>query len=112
MCNPYLEIVRWNGPVGSFTILAQINSSAVGVHNGDILSATISGTTITAFINGVQQLQVSDTTYSTGNPGIGFFVQGITGVDNQFGFTNYNATDGVGNPAGLQPSPPTALSVQ
>lgn len=56
----YLLIVRWNGPVGDFTILMQQNGSAYGVAEGDSVTATIAGNVVTAYINGVKKAQVKD----------------------------------------------------
>src|SRR5439155_27259792 len=69
--NAYVQIVRWNGPFGDWTLLDGIGGSSTAIHNGDTISCTISGSTITAYINGVQKLQVVDSTYASGNPGIG-----------------------------------------
>ena len=97
--NSYVQIVRWNGPLGSFTLL---NSRSQPVHDGDVVKATIAGNTITAFINGVQVLQVTDTTYNAAycsthacNPGIGFYLQNGSGTGNNqhFGFSSFTATD-------------------
>ena len=50
--------------------------------NGDILTATMSGSAIHVYLNkndgkGDQLIVAgSDTTYRTGNPGMGFFIQG------------------------------------
>src|SRR4029077_21073039 len=62
----------------------------------------IDGSTITAYINGVQKLQVVDSTYSSGNPGIGAFLQNATGVNGDYGFTSFTASDGLATP----PPPP------
>ena len=40
---------------------------------GDVIKATISGNTIVAYLNGVELSQVTDSTWPTGQPGIGFF---------------------------------------
>ena len=88
----YVQIVRWNGPFGNFTALD--SRSGPGLHNGDIVSATAVGTTLTAFINGVQIVQVTDSTFTYGNPGLGFYNQGGTLANNSdFGFTSFTATD-------------------
>lgn len=89
--NHYLQIVRWNGPLGSFTELGATTQHGV---NGDVLKATISGSTITAYLNGVQVLQATDSTYSSGSPGVGFFLQGASGLNANYGFSNFTATDG------------------
>jgi uncharacterized repeat protein (TIGR02543 family) len=94
--NPYVQIVRWNGPLGSFTELN--GTGSYGAKNGDVIKATISGSTITAYINGTQVLTWSDSTYSSGNPGMGFYAQSSSGsiTDSQYGFTQLSATDGTG----------------
>lgn len=97
--NNYVQIARWNGPLGSFTLLA---SRAQPVQDGDVVKATIAGNTITAFINGTQVLQATDTTYNAAycsthpcNPGIGFFLQNGsgTGSNAHFGFSSFTATN-------------------
>ncbi len=90
--NAYLLIVRWNGPVGNFTVLTRMDGATYGVANGDSVRATIVGNTITAYINGVQKAQVIDYTYTTGNPGMGFNLNGCTGVNGDYGLTSYTAT--------------------
>lgn len=88
----YVQIVRWNGPLGSFTLLdSRANGPCV---NGDVLKATSSGSTITVYRNGTSLFSVTDSTYTTGSPGIGFYVQGASGLDSNYGFSNYTATDG------------------
>jgi hypothetical protein len=89
----YCQIVRWNGPLGSFTYLNTAEGSQYGVGNGDVAKATIVGNLITAYINGLQVLQATDNTYTNGNPGIGFYIEGASGVDGDYGFTRFTATD-------------------
>ena len=91
--NAYVQIVRWNGPLGNFTLIDARGGTAYALHNGDTIKCTISGNTITAYINGVQKLQVTDSTYSNGNPGIGAFLQNATGVNSDYGFTSLTASD-------------------
>src|ERR1051325_565920 len=92
----YTQIVRWNGPLGSFTQLNGNGGSQYGVKDGDVIKATIVGNLITVYLNGVQVDQVSDNTFTSGNPGMGFYVQGISGatVNGDYGFTNFSASDG------------------
>ena len=66
----YVQIVRWNGPLGRFTYLTNVKGP--GLHNGDTVKATIIGSTITVYIDGVQVAQARDSTYVTGSPGMGF----------------------------------------
>ena len=92
--NPYVQIVRWNGAFGSWTELN--GTGSYGAKNGDVIKATVSGSTITAYINGNQVLTATDSTYPTGSPGMGFYAQGTGITDSQYGFTNFSATDGTG----------------
>ena len=89
----YVQIVRWNGPLGKFTYVT--TTKGPGLSDGDVVKATIIGKVITVYINGVQVLQGTDGTYAQGNPGIGFFLQGTTGVNGDYGFTSFTATDKV-----------------
>jgi len=61
--NQYCHIARWNGPSGSY---CNIDGSSVVLNlvNGDVFSATITGTNpviITGFRNGAQIIQATDT---------------------------------------------------
>jgi hypothetical protein len=89
----YSEIVRWNGPLGSFTYLQQLKGAQYGVADGDVVKATIIGNVITTYINGVQIGWATDNTYATGQPGIGFFLKGPSGVNRDYGFTRFMASD-------------------
>ena len=102
----YVEIVRWNGPLGSFTYVSRIDGGP-GIYNGDTIKATIVGNVITAYINGVQVLQGTDSTFTSGNPGIGFYVRGTVPKNTDFGFTSFQAWDGGSAP----PAPPTGLRI-
>src|SRR5882724_1286228 len=70
----YVEIVRWNGPFGSFTYVK--TTPGPGIHDGDVIKASIVGSTITVYINDKRVLQGTDRTYTSGNPGLGFFLHG------------------------------------
>jgi hypothetical protein len=92
----YIHIVRWNGPLGNFTTLLSLSGATYGVKTGDIWKATIVGNTITAYINGVQKGQVTDSAYASGNPGMGMYLQSPSTCgsgDSNFGFSSYTATD-------------------
>jgi hypothetical protein len=89
----YIEIVRWNGPLGNFTYIVQLRGGP-GIHDGDVVKAAIHGSTITVYINSVQILQGADSIYQSGNPGIGFYIQNGTSIQNRdFGFTSFSAAD-------------------
>jgi hypothetical protein len=90
----YVQIVRWNGPLGSFTYL--VDRKGKGVENGDVVQATIRGDAITVFINGVKVAQATDGAFRSGNPGIGFFLQGATGVNRDYGFSRITVSDEIG----------------
>jgi len=100
--NCYVQIVRWNGPLGDFTYVAATGGSQFILHTGDKVSGSISNKMITAYINGIPVLMGTDTNYSSGNPGIGIFIQGAAGVNGDYGFTSFTATDGAASP----PPPP------
>jgi len=89
----YVQIVRWNGPLGSFDYVNATGGSQFILHTGDTVSGSISNSTITACVNGTPVLQGTDTNYPSGNPGIGIFIQGATGVNGDYGYTSYTATD-------------------
>ena len=84
----YVQIVRWNGPVNNFTIL---DSRAYGCANGDVLKATASGSTITVYKNGTQLYSVTDSTYTNGSPGVGFYDNGDTNWTS-FGLSSFTAS--------------------
>jgi hypothetical protein len=89
----YVQMVKWNGPVGDFTYID--STTGPGVRDGDTLKAEIIGTTINAYINGQLVLSRTDSKFSAGNPGIGFYLQGGTGALNaDFGFRSITATGG------------------
>jgi hypothetical protein len=88
----YMAIVRWNGPLGDFTYLAQYYGAQYGVSNGDVVKASIIGSTITVYKNGTQIGTATDNTYKSGAPGIGF--DGPVGTNANWGFSSFSVTDG------------------
>lgn len=89
--NAYTQVVRWNGPVTQFTYLDQRSGVGYGVADGDTVSASIVGNVITVYRNGSKVLSVTDNTYTTGNPGMGFNY-GVGSTNADFGFTSFTAT--------------------
>jgi hypothetical protein len=91
----YLQIVRWEGPLGKFTYLADKSGPEYGLRNGDTLKASIIGNLITVYVNGVEKAQVRDNTHKTGNPGIGMFLESKNGKgigsNMDYGFTSFTA---------------------
>ena len=89
----YVQVHYWNGPLNQFGQLG--SAMGPGLHDGDVVSASIIGNTITIWINGVQVFQGTDplNRYKTGAPGMGFYYQGSAGSDADYGFTSFTATD-------------------
>ena len=102
-----MQIVRWNGALGDFTYVpAAVSSDYHGIVDGDVIGGTISNDLIIGYVNGVEVISGTDSTYTTGNPGMGFYLQGGTSsLDGDFGFAHFSATDGIDLPA------PSILSV-
>ncbi|MGO8700810.1 MAG: hypothetical protein ACLQVY_24225 [Limisphaerales bacterium] len=99
----YVQIVRWDGPLGKFTYLADKRGTNFGLNHGDIIKASVIGNVITVSINGVEKARAIDDTFKTGNPGIGEFLlretgQGV-GCNADFGFSSF-AARGLGAQAG------------
>ena len=88
----YAEIVRWNGKIDDFTYLAHTAGSRAGVKNGDKVSAVAIGNLLQSYINGVLVAEAFNSTFSTGSPGVGFFVQGKASP-RDCGFTSFTASD-------------------
>jgi hypothetical protein len=107
--NTYVQIVRWNGAFGSFSLLNAI--AGPGIHNGDVVKATAVGNTLTSYVNGNQILQVTDSTFASGSPGMGFFNQGGTAsVDSDYGFSSFTAADLSTGTAANQTKPAAQLA--
>jgi hypothetical protein len=89
----YCNIARWEGPLGKFTMLKESYGSQYGVQDGDVVKATMIGKLLTVYINGVQMVQLSDDKFPSGNPGVGFYLEGASGVIGDYGFSRFMATD-------------------
>jgi hypothetical protein len=91
----YLQIVRWEGPLGKFTYLADKRGAVYGLKDGDTLKASIIGNVIRVYVNDVEKATVTDNTHKTGSPGIGEFLQcdGHHGVGSNatYGFKSFSA---------------------
>src|ERR1700733_11298716 len=97
--DPYLIIVRWNGPLADFTYLLNIKGEKYRVATGDVMKTTIVGNLITAYKNGVEIGQAKDNTYLNGLPGFGF----NEGRNGDYGITRFSvaATNASGTAASL-----------
>jgi len=89
----YCNIARWEGSLGKFTMLKQTEGSQYGVQDGDVVKASMIGKILSVYINGVQIIQLSDDRFASGNPGVGYYLEGATGVIGDFGFSSFMATD-------------------
>jgi len=85
----YVQIVKWLGPLGMFTELVSVTPPKP--KTGDVIKANIVGNVITVFYNGTQIAQATDSTYATGNPGMGFFIR-APAANTDFGFSSFTAT--------------------
>ena len=102
----YLQIVRWNGTFNNWTRLD--SRTGPGLNDGDQIKAGVSGQTLTTYINNVAIYSVNDSTITSGNPGIGFYLQGGTSALNaDYGLTTFTASGGGLTP----PSAPTGLRI-
>lgn len=96
----YIQIVRWNGALGSFDFINQ-RFDAPGPANGTVVKCTIVGNLISVFINGILELtaditSIGGTVWSTGSPGMGFW-HGDGGA--HYYMTDYTATDNAAVPS-------------
>jgi len=89
----YCNIARWEGPLGKFTMLKETRGAEYGVKNGDVVKASMIGKILTVYINGIQKIQLSDDKFASGNPGVGYYLEGATGMIGDFGFSSFMATD-------------------
>jgi hypothetical protein len=89
----YAQIVRWNGPLADFTLLNSLRLT-VPVTTGTKVMCQNVGGAITTYVNGTAIFSVTDSTYTGGSPGIGMFLQGTTGVNRDYGFMSFSASDG------------------
>lgn len=100
----YMQIVRWNGDLGDFDVLATLTDGPTP-QAGDVFSMTVvrngaGNPVITLFVNAVQKLQVEDTeaaAFVEGNPGMGFYIGssclGDLSAEDEFGFTSFAARE-------------------
>jgi len=94
--NGYVQIGRWDGPLDvSKDVLGNAANVPAG-KTGDVFKATFTPPNhLQVYINGVQVTEWFDPSpLTTGSPGIGFFLQGATGVNANYGFSSFSATDG------------------
>jgi hypothetical protein len=90
----YSQIVRWNGPLDDFTYLDTTGPGFGALVEGDVIRAEAVGDTITAYKNGSQVMQATDSTWADGNPGMGFFIRPGEGAEpTSYCYDSYAAGD-------------------
>ena len=87
----YSQIVRQDGPIGTFTEITNSVSQTPDIRDGDVFTAEIIGEVINTYVNGVKVGTATDANIATGQPGIGFFWRGTENIED-FGFTALTAT--------------------
>jgi hypothetical protein len=73
-----VQVVRWNGTQGDYTVLPTLaGTGGLGrqLLTGDVVKASISGNVINLYINGTLVMRTTDSAFTTGQPGIGFFTR-------------------------------------
>jgi hypothetical protein len=96
--NQYMQIVRWNGSLNNFTILGGGSGTLAVLANGDVFCASAIGSTLKSWVtrNGavIQTASVTDSAYSGGSPGMGFYNKGgALSDDSNYGFASFQASE-------------------
>ena len=84
-----VQIVRWNGAFGDFTVLGG-GSLGRPLVSGDVVKAKVVGNLISVYVNGNLIDQVTDSVWTDGQPGISFFRRS-EGTSADLAFTSYTA---------------------
>jgi len=89
-----VQLVKWNGAPGDFTPLT-IAGGAGGLFrelvSGDVIKATVIGNVISLYINAVLMGRATDSTFTSGQPGISFFTR-PGGNSANLGITSYTVS--------------------
>lgn len=91
------QIIAWLGinhtDLDNFDLTIDVTTMNGGlgtISDGDVLAAQIVGSTIKCYRNDTQFAEATDSRYTTGKPGLGFFVQ-PDGVPSSYCITRYRA---------------------
>ena len=91
--DPYMQVVRWNGALADFTLL---DGRGIGCADGDVIEATVTGrraAVISVYKNGAFVFSATDNyPFTSGAPGVGFFLEGATGLNADYGFSEFRTT--------------------
>jgi hypothetical protein len=85
-----VQVVRWDGTYSNLTVLSSSGTGLSSLATGDILKATMVGSTINIYKNGSLVQTATDATYTDGNPGMGFFIR-PGGTPEDFCISQYTA---------------------
>lgn len=88
-----LQVVRWNGPVNSFTPIASNITAGVTTNDGDVYYAQFVGTALLVKCNSATVYTGTDALVTTGSPGLGFYAETNSttpSADNSFGFSSFS----------------------
>ncbi len=92
--NSYIQMGRFNGPPDDFTPpFAELHGPSAACQNGDVLTGTVVGNIITAYINGRRVIQAIDSAITSGSPGLGFYRAGTHAQNYDFGISGFIASD-------------------
>jgi hypothetical protein len=89
-----VQLVRWNGTMGDFTVLTLSGGTGTlgrEFASGDVIRATIVGNVISIYVNSTLIGTATDSTFSTGQPGISFFTR-PGGNSANFALTSYTVS--------------------
>jgi len=75
-----------------------------------VLEATNVNGLLTFYVNGVAEVSVTDTTYSSGSPGVGFWNGGSIANVSHFGISSFTASDGTTSDGSATPEALTCAS--
>ena len=94
----YLIIVRWNGPLGDFSYLLNVNGAKYGVTEGDMVKATIVRQRHHRLPQRRRGRHGDRQHVRDGSPGMGFNLEtgdaSCVGTNGDYGYTRYSATAG------------------
>lgn len=85
-------VVAWNGPAGNYSPLTGLIATNCTFLNGDKYRCSIVGSLITVTCNGATVLTISDTQWTTGQPGLGLWFD-LGGVNTGFGVGTFTASN-------------------
>jgi hypothetical protein len=88
------QVMVWEGAMGAFHEITGKGGGGTlprALRDGDVVSAKIVGSTITVALNGTVFNTTVDSTYTSGNPGMGFFMRPGAGDISNFCLTSWTA---------------------